>query len=37
MAVSLFAAFAMGLAGALVASAILVPFVAGLFDRRDIP
>ncbi len=37
MGFSLFAAFAVGLAGALVASTALVPFVVGLFGRRDIP
>ncbi len=33
----LFAALAIGLAGALAASTLVVPFVAGFFDRRDIP
>ena len=37
MAFSLLAAFAVGLAGVVVASAVLIPFAVGFFDRRDIP
>jgi uncharacterized membrane protein YdfJ with MMPL/SSD domain len=37
MFLSLFSAFAVGLAFAVVVSAAVLPFVLGLFDRPDLP
>ena len=37
MLLSLFSAFAVGLAITVATMTIVIPFVLGLFDRRDLP